>query len=224
MPSVPSPNRLILYAVALLVGTLLIIVAAALHPSLSGDGATQLGMIAGSEAWRAIHWAFLFGITLSLAGLAGGVVEAHAGTAGESPARVGLVVATFAYAAWVIIVVFMQGGAWTLARSLDAAHPEATTRAMFFYDVLRPIGLAAQRVAGFALGIATGLIGWGVVRGRTLPRWLGWSGVGSGVVGVVLALGFGEATKADQAAFVLPVLWQLALALMVLTGRTAAAT
>jgi len=33
--------------------------------------------------------------------------------------------------------------------------------------------------------------------------------VAAGLVGMALALAFGEDTKADQAAYVLPVLWQL---------------
>ena len=52
---------------------------------------------------------------------------------------------------------------------------------------------------------------------------LGWAGVGSGLVAIVLALGFGEGTKADQAAFVLPVLWQFVVALTQLAGRRGAA-
>ena len=86
-----------------------------------------------------------------------------------------------------------------------------------------PFALAAQRTAAFALGISTYLFGWGVLQGRALPRGLGWAGVGSGLVAIVLALGFGEETKADQAAFVLPVLWQFVVALTQLAGRRGAA-
>jgi len=211
------------FAASLLTGTLLIIAAGALHPNLTGDGAAQLGAIARCDAWRAIHWAFLFGIGLSLTGLAG-VAGGYAGTAGEALARVGLLVATFAYAAWVVIVSLMLGAGWALAQSYTASDAGMTaTHAVFLYDMVRPFGLAAQRIAGFALGLATGVLGWGALRGRVLPRWLGWGGVGAGVVGVALAVAFGEATKADQAAFVLPVLWQAAIAVVVLAGRARAA-
>ena len=211
------------YPLCLLTGALLIIVAAALHPDLAGDGAAQLAIIARCDAWRAIHWAFLFGIALSLTGLVG-VVASHAGTAGERSARGGVVVAVLAYSAWMVIVAFMAGTGWTLAQSYIAAEPGLTaTRAVFLYDMTHPFALAAQRLAAFALGISTYLFGWGVVQARALPRWLGWAGVASGLVAVALALGFGEATKADEAAFALPVLWQFVVALVQLAGRRGAA-
>jgi hypothetical protein len=55
------------------------------------------------------------------------------------------------------------------------------------------------------------------------PPWLGWSGVASGLAAIALAVLFGEATKADQAAFAPSVLWQLALAVALLAGRSRAA-
>jgi hypothetical protein len=215
-----TATRPLIYPSSLLAGTLLIVVAAALHPDLTGsDGAAQLGAIAGSDAWRAIHWAFLFGFALSLTGLMG-VVGRHAGTAGEGAARAGLIVAVLAYSAWTTIVAYMAGTGWTLAQNYVAAEPGMTaTRAVFVYDMTRPFALAAQRLAGFALGIATYLFAWGAVQARELPRWVGWSGIASGLVGVALAVSFGEATKADQAAFVLPVLWQLVVALVLLAQR-----
>jgi hypothetical protein len=211
----PVPRRLT-YPLCLLTGALLIIVAAVLHPDLSGDGAAQLGTIARCDAWRAIHWAFLFGFVLCLTGLVG-VVGRHVGTPGEGGARAGLIVAVLAYSAWMVIVAFMVGSAWTLARSYVAAEAGMTaTRVVFLYDMVHPFALAAQRLAGFALGVSTYLFGWGIVRGRVLSQWLGWFGVAGGLVAVALAVAFGEATKADEAAFVLPVLWQLVTAVVLL--------
>jgi len=215
--------RRLTYPLCLLTGALLIMVAAALHPDLEGDGAAQLVIIARSDAWRAIHWAFLFGFVLSLTGLVG-VVASHVGTAGDGSVRGGVVVAVLAYSAWMVLVAFMVGTGWTLAQSYLAAEPGLTaTRAVFLYDMTHPFALAAQRTAAFALGISTYLFGWGVLQGRALPRGLGWAGVGSGLAAIVLALGFGEGTKADQAAFVLPVLWQFVVALTQLAGRRGAA-
>src|SRR2546427_819880 len=76
--------------------------------------------------------------------------------------------------------------------------------------------LAAQRVAGFALGLSTCLFGWGVSDGKVLPRWLATGGLAAGAVAMALALVFREDTKADQAAFVLPVLWQVVTAAVML--------
>ena len=201
--------RPVLYPLALLVGSSLVVAAGLVHPDLTGDGAAQLGVIARTEEWRAIHWAFLFGFALTLTGLAG-FVGVHAGTPGGGAARAGMLVAIFAYAAWAVVVTFMVGAGWTLAQSYVAAQPGLTaTHAVFLYDMLHPFALAAQRAAGFALGISTYLLGWAVINGKVLPRRLGAGAVAGGVIAAGLALAFPESTKADEAAFVLPVLWQV---------------
>ncbi len=214
--------RRLVFPLCLFGGALLTAVAGVLHPDLPLDGAAQLAEIARRETWRAVHWTFLFGFPLALTGLAG-VAGRHVGTAGEGAARAGLIVATFAYGLWVVIVAFMGGAGWSLAQSL--AVPDAgmtATRAVFVFDMMRPFALMAQREAGFALGLATALFGWGVLAGRVLPRRLGAAGVVSGALGIALTLLFREDTKADQAAFVLPVLWQLATGVVLL--RPAAAS
>jgi len=208
MPHMTAVRRLV-FPVCLLIGALLTIVSGTLHPDLAGDGAAQLTTIAQFEMWRAIHWGFLFSFPLALTGLVG-LARAHAGGAGESPVRAGLIVGTFAYAAWMVIVAFMVGTGWALARSFVIADPGMTaTRAVFAFDMLHPFALAAQRLAGFALGVATCLFGWGVLDGKVLPRWLGTAGVAAGGIAMALAVIFREDTKADQAAFVLPVFWQV---------------
>jgi hypothetical protein len=211
-------SRSLIFPLCLLIGALLTIVSGTLHPDLAGDGAAQLTTIAQSEMWRAIHWGFLFSFPLALTGLVG-LARAHAGGAGESPVRAGLIVGTFAYAAWMVIAAFMAGAGWALARSFAIADPGMTaTRAVFAFDMLHPFALAAQRVAGFALGVATCLFGWGVLDGKVLPRWLGTAGVAAGGIAMGLALIFREDTKADQAAFVLPVFWQVLVSGAMLRG------
>jgi hypothetical protein len=148
-------------------------------------------------------------------------VATHSGTAGEGAARAGVLVATFAYGAWALVVTFMLGAGWTLAASYLAAAPGLTaTHAVFLYDMVRPFALAAQRTAGFALGISTYLFGWAVLRGRIMPRWLGTGAIASGGVALALALAFREDTKADEAAFVLPVLWQVVTGALLLRARS----
>src|SRR5213076_2406287 len=199
----------LVFPVCLLVGPLLVIVAGTLHPDLAGDGAAQLAAIAQCSAWRAIHWTFLFSFPLALTGLVG-LARVHAGNPGESAVRAGLIVGTFAYGAWTVTVAFMGAAGASLAHSFTVADAGMTsTRAVFLFDMIHPFALATQRVAGFALGLSTCLFGWGVVDGKALPHWVGTSGMGAGAVAMAFALGFPENTKADQAAFVLPVLWQM---------------
>jgi len=212
-------SRLLIYPLCLVAGSLLVVAAGIAHPDLSGDGAAQLVAIAHCAGWRAIHWGFLFSFPLSLTGLVG-LVDRHAGTPGEGAGRAGLIVGAFAYGAWLLTVAFMGGAGWALARSYATADPGlAATYAVSLYDTLRPFALAAQRAAAFALGIATYLFGRGVLNGKVLPRWLGAAGVAAGLAGIALALGFEEDTKADQAAYVLPVLWQVVTGVVLLARR-----
>ena len=205
-------SRPLVYPLWLLVGSLLVIAAGTLHPDLSGDGAAQLTTIAQCGAWRAIHWTFLFSFPLALTGLVG-LARVHAGNPGESAVRAGLIVGTFAYGAWTVTVAFMGAAGWSLAHSFTVAEAGMTaTRAVFLFDMVHPFALATQRVAGFALGLSTCLFAWGVSDGKVLPRWLGTGGLAAGAVAMALALVFREDTKADQAAFVLPVLWQVVTA------------
>ncbi len=208
--------RRLVFPLCLLVGSLLVIVAGTLHPDLVGDGAAQLTTIAQCRAWRAIHWTFLFSFPLALAGLVG-LARVHAAIPGEDAVRGGLIVGTFAYGAWMVTVAFMGAAGASLAHSFTVADAGMTaTRAVFLFDMIHPFALATQRVAGFALGLSTCLFGWGVLDGKALPRWLGTAGVAAGAVAMALALVFREDTKADQAAFVLPVLWQVVTATVML--------
>src|SRR2546426_1170914 len=98
-----------LYPLCLLVGALLFGSAGLAHPLLTGDGATQLAIIAGTPAWRAIHWALLFGLPLMFVGLIGLGLR-HAGTPGEVAARAGVFLATLGFGGWMVNVLFMVGG------------------------------------------------------------------------------------------------------------------
>src|SRR5256885_6922869 len=144
-------SRRVVSPLALLAGSLLAVAAGAAHPDSGGKaGRSQLAVIAQSRAWPAIHWAFLFSFPLSLLGLVG-VVGRHVGTAGESPARAGVMLATFAYALWVIIVAFMGGAGGGPAHRFATAHAGVTAPpAPVVFGMLRAFSLDAQRGAGFA--------------------------------------------------------------------------
>src|SRR5438132_1406510 len=105
------------------------------------------------------------------------------------------------------------------AAQLAAIAQCSAWRAVFLFDMIQPFALATQRVAGFALGLSTCLFCWGVFDGKVLPRWLATGGLAAGAVAMALALVFREDTKADQAAFVLPVLWQVVTAAVMLRPR-----
>jgi hypothetical protein len=176
------------YALCLVLGALLFGVAGLFHPVLEGDGATQLALIASLPAWRTIHWSLLFALPLMLAGLAGLSLR-HQDTPGAGPARAGVIVATFGFAALMINILFMAVAGWHLARTYAVAEPGiAATHAVFLYDMMHPMGLAAERLATFALGLAFYLIGWATWHGRVLPRWVALGAFLAGAICMVVPL------------------------------------
>lgn len=185
-------RRSAFYALCLLVGALLFGVAGLFHPVLRGEGAAQLATIARTPQWRLIHWSLLFGLPLMLTGLAG-FVEQHRETPGAGPARAGFVIATFAFAVWGLNILFMAGAGTHLAATYSAAEPGlASTHAVFLYDMLHPFGLAAERLATFALGLAFYLLGWAAWNGRVVPRALAWGAFGVGAACMAIALAVAE--------------------------------
>lgn len=185
-------RRSAFYALCLLVGALLFGVAGLFHPVLRGEGASQLATIARTPQWRLIHWSLLFGLPLMLTGLAG-FVEQHRETPGAGPARAGFVIATFAFAIWGLNILFMAGAGTHLAATYSASEPGlASTHAVFLYDMLHPFGLAAERFATFALGLAFYLLGWAAWNGRVVPRALAWGAFGVGAACMAIALAVAE--------------------------------
>src|SRR5438552_18981875 len=90
-------SRRLVYPLCLLAGSLLAVVAGALHPDIVAlDGAGQLAVIARSPAWPAIHWAFLFSFPLALTGLFA-VIRMHAGPPGGSAVRPAILATPPAY-------------------------------------------------------------------------------------------------------------------------------
>lgn len=212
------------YGLSLLVGALLVAGAGVVHPRLAGDGAAQLGVIAATPAWRAIHWTLLFGVTLVLAGLIGGLLQRHAANAGAVPARPGAFLTAFGYGALAVNILFMTGAGGALADAYTRSDLGLTaTRAVFVFDMLHPFGLAAARVGAFAIGLGTYLFGWAVVSGGVLPRWLGWAGVGAGAAGAVLALVVNETAPQVLGGVALATVWQVLVAVALVRERPAAA-
>jgi len=176
------------YALCLLLGALLFGVAGLFHPVLKGDGATQLALIASLPAWRTIHWSLLFALPLMLTGLTGLSLH-HQETPGAGPARAGVIVATFGFAALMINILFMAVAGWHLARTYATAEPGLTAiHAVFLYDMMHPMGLAAERLATFALGLAFYLLGWATWNGRVVPRGLAWWAFLAGAICMVVPL------------------------------------
>ncbi len=213
------PRRPTFYALCLLAGSLLFGVAGLRHPLLVGDGAAQLTTVAATAGWRAIHWALLFGLPLMYVGLAGLALR-HGETPGSAPARAGILLGGFAFGVWALNILFMVGAGWHLARAYTAADTGlAGTHAVFVFDMLHPMGLAAERLATFMLGLVAYLFGWAIVHGCVYPRALGWAAFAVAGASAAVAVGFDEFSSNLYYAQALFVAWLFATAAVMLAER-----
>ena len=184
-------RRPLFYGLCLLLGTLLFGIAGLKHPLLAGDGAAQLAMIAKTADWRLIHWALLFGLAFMYAGVIG-VALRHNDTPGATPGRAAVRMGAFAFSVWSLNILFMVGAGYQLAHAYTASDTGLTgTHAVFVYDMLHPMGLAAERLATFMLGLVAYMFGWAIRNGGVWPKWLAWMAwvvaVICGVVGLVFS-------------------------------------
>ena len=183
-----------IYGLCLLFGALLFGIAGLFHPMLEGHGAAQLATIAGTGGWRAIHWALLFALPFMYIGLSG-VALRHGATTGAATARGGVRLTAFAFAVWALNILFMAAGGWHLAGAYRVSGTGLTaSHAVFVYDMLHPAGLAAERLATFALGLVVYLFSRAMLSGGIYPRWLAWAGFLVAAVAGIVGLVVGEST------------------------------
>jgi len=89
---------------------------------------------------------------------------------------------------------------------------------VFAYDMLHPMAQAAIRVGAAAVSLGLYVFGWAAVRGGVLPRWLGFAGVGGGIVGVAGAVVAAPDTATLVAGVALATGWQAVAGIVVLVG------
>ncbi|OLB66910.1 MAG: hypothetical protein AUI09_04845 [Gemmatimonadetes bacterium 13_2_20CM_2_66_5] len=212
-------RRPLFYGLCLLVGSLLFGIAGLNHPLLSGEGAAQLATVARTSAWRLIHWSLLFGLAFMYTGLVG-VALRHTDTAGATPARAGVAVGAFAFSVWSINILFMVGAGWQLAQAYTASDAGLTgTHAVFVYNMLHPMGLAAERLATFMLGLVAYMFGWTIRNGAIWPKWLAWMAWGVAVADGAVAVVFSEFSPNLCYGQALFVIWLAATAVVMLANR-----
>jgi len=212
-------RRPLFYGLCLLIGVLLSGIGGLMHPLLTGDGAAQLSTIARTAHWRAIHWSLLFGLAFMYTGLIG-VALRHGETAGSAPGRAGILLAGFGFSVWSLNILFMVGAGYQLAHAYTTSDTGLTgTHAVFIYDMLHPIGLAAERLATFMLGLVAYMFGWAIRNGGVWPKWLAWMAWLVAAVDGVVALVFSEFLPVMYYGQALFIIWLAATAVVMLAER-----
>jgi hypothetical protein len=154
-----------LLALLLLIGSLLLLCCAALHPVLPLDAAGDLAMIAGMPHWRFVHLGLLYATGLCIAGVWSRWLSA---TPDERPGlAVAFAVLGIGLALNGVNIAYMTG-----AGTRFAALQASGTDVRVVYEALHLSAIMAGRLGGFLVAIAAGLIAWCTWRSSGEPRWL----------------------------------------------------
>jgi len=202
-------------AIALLVGTALLGIGAALHPMLPADVAGQLGMIAAAPTFRPVHLAMLCGSGLIIAGVWTRLVIARPVAPTALIGALGLVCLGLCFNA--IDIAFMGGAGWHLATEYLAGRSEVAP----LFEALHRFGLLSARFGNFLVALGALMLGF-VERGDPAsPRWmawLAWIAAAGGLAGVMLVP---ETSLLMLAAVTLISGWSVGTAVRALRGERA---
>ena len=204
-------------AVALLAGTLLLGIGAAVHPVLVGDAAAQLQLIASTPHWRTLHLAMLAGSALIAAGVWVRVVDR------PDPHGTGDVAGAAALAALALIalgvclnalnIAYMAGAGTHMAAMFAQGRAEMAP----VFDATHPIGLMAARFGNLVVALGAIALGWVDWQDVARPRWLAMLAWAAGLGGLVGVIFFDEASPLTLAAVALLSGWMVATAVRALT-------
>ena len=198
-----------LFAIALLLGTALLGVGAALHPMLAGDATAQLRTISATPYWRALHLAMLGGSGLVIAGV---WVRLVTDRGVPSPLIAALALINVGVAINALNIAFMAGSGTHMA----ALFASGQTEMQGVFEATHPIGLMAARFGNFI--VALGALALGVIESRdpARPRWLAWLAWLAAAGGFIGVFFFDEASRFALAAVALLSGWEIATAVRAL--------
>src|SRR5919206_2311241 len=208
------PLLIRLLAIALLLGTVLLGVGAAVHPMLAGDAATQLRTIAATPHWRTLHLVMLAGSGLVIAGIWVRIIDRAIISA---PVLAALALVALGIGINALNIAFMAGAGWHMATLFHGGESQMIP----LFDATHPIGLMAARFGNFLVALGALTLGWAEWHDPNRPRLLAvlaWLAAAGGAVGVLF---FNEASRLALAAVALLSGWQVATALLALASARA---
>ena len=199
-----------LLAIALLVGTSLLGVGAAMHPILTGDASAQLRIIADTPYFRPLHLAMLAGSGLLILGIWTRALERGGSVPVPLFTALGLISLGLCFNA--IDIAFMGGAGSHMATAFVAGRTEMSS----LFDALHMLGLMTARFGNLLVALGALVLGWVESHDATSPRWLAWLAWAAGAGGLIGVVFFPEASLAILTAVALLSAWQVATAIRAL--------
>ena len=155
-------------AIALLAGTLLLGVGAAMHPMLPADVPGQLRLIASTWYFRPVHLAMLAGSALLIAGVwVRGMIP---GSRRDASLVMALALICLGLCFNAIDIAFMGNAGWHMATQYQAG--DASVAPLF--ESLHRLGLTTARFGNCLVGLGALALGFIERADAQSPRWLAW--------------------------------------------------
>lgn len=210
------------FAIALLGGTALLGIGAAMHPVLVGDAASQLRTIAATPYWRPLHLAMLAGSALVATGIWVRLVDRPSAMSTRdttlNPAIAALALIAVGVCLNALNIAYMAGSGTHMAALFAQGRTEMST----VFDATHPIGQMVARFGNLVIALGALALGWAEWQDASRPRWLAWLAWVAGGVGLICAVSFDEASPLALAAVALLSGWQVATGVRALIVRDAA--
>ena len=207
-----------LLAIALLVGTSLLGVGAAMHPILTGDASADLRIIAETAFFRPLHLAMLAGSGLLILGIWTRAMDRIGTIQVPMVAALGLISLGLCFNA--IDIAFMAGAGTHMASAFHAGRTEMSS----LFDALHMVGLMTARFGNFLVALGALMLGWVERHDAASPHWLAWLAWVAGAGGLIGVVFIPEASLAILTAVALLSGWQVATAIRALRAPTVATT
>jgi hypothetical protein len=225
-----SPHILAIGSKAAIVGSLLGMVGNLVHPATPLDDPQGVArVIADSDAWFAIHFGIVIGITLMFGGLIALYHSIRGGLAGAL-ARFGLFAAAVGIAVGLILLILDGVAAKQLADEWASAPAETRFGALQNVLTNETMNFALASLFNFIFaGVTFILFGLAVALSDVYPRWLGWVVVAAGLVSIGASLVQGAPGEPTTLSWILTIIGPTIITLWLLTigvlmGRNASQT
>jgi Domain of unknown function (DUF4386) len=214
---------------AAVVGSVLGMVGNLIHPATPLEGGVGVARaIADSDAWFAIHFVIIVGISLMLGGLVA-VYHSIEGAMPRALARFGVFFATVGIAVGLILVTLDGIAAKELADEWAVAGPEEAPAALRAVLTNETLNFALASLFNFVFaGITFILFGLAVAFSDVYPRWLGWVAVAAGIGSVAASLAQGTVGEPTELSRILTIigptvitLWLIAIGILMARRQTA---